>query len=225
VQWSRGSEWIPSAHLYAYVRTVEWLRSRKPFRLRLVSVGRLTAQKVSLLRHELAGADCSSKPALHLLLEGMAAGVFILLGSGDNELESFMCDTMRRYPNFLYLQGFSEALATSLYSAGDLFLMPSSFEPCGISQMLAMRGGTPCIVHHVGGLKNTVTDGVNGFAFSGGSVDEQCRAMLQRTHEACEIASAGTGIWQQIHEAAANIRFSWDESTAKYIQHLYQTND
>lgn len=52
--------------------------------------------------------------------------------------------------NFLFLQGFSEELADCLYRGGDLFLMPSSFEPCGISQMQAMRGATPCIVHHVG---------------------------------------------------------------------------
>jgi len=128
---------------------------------------------------------------------------------------------MRVHKNFLFLQGFSEELADSLYRGGDLFLMPSSFEPCGISQMLAMRGSTPCIVHHVGGLKDTVKHGVNGFAFKGSSAQKQSDAMLQATAEACDLVRAGDMRWQDIKEAAAAARFSWDDAISSYLKKLY----
>ena len=76
------------------------------------------------------------------------------------------------------LRGYSDALARALYAAGDLFLMPSSFEPCGIGQMLAMRDGQPCLVHHVGGLRDTVLDDETGFAFSGDGLTAQAEVDL-----------------------------------------------
>jgi starch synthase len=97
-------------------------------------------------------------------------GIYILLGAGDWAYERFFSDMSAGFENFIFLNGYSETCAEALYANGDLFLMPSSFEPCGISQMLAMRDGQPCVVHHVGGLKDTVRHNDNGFAFTGDSL-------------------------------------------------------
>ncbi|WP_352244219.1 glycosyltransferase, partial [Psychrobacter sp. GW208-MNA-CIBAN-0184] len=78
-------------------------------------------------------------------------GRLIILGSGDKELESIFTKAMARNSNLLFLKGYGQGVGDLMYQLGDLFLMPSSFEPCGISQMLAMRAGQPCLVHSVGG--------------------------------------------------------------------------
>lgn len=99
--------------------------------------------------------------------------------------------------------------------------MPSSFEPCGNSQMLAMRGATPCIVHHVGGLKDTVRLEVNGFAFTGSSVAQQTSAMLAVIAKACERVRADDENWQQTKARAAEARFTWDSVIEQYLKKLY----
>ena len=143
-----------------------------------------------------------------------------MVGSGDEDYEHFFTTVMARCDNFLFLRGFSEALAGALYRAGDLFMMPSSFEPCGISQMLAMRAGTPCVVHHVGGLRDTVQHGVNGFAFTGNTAEEQAQHMLDVTRQACATVIRPAQ-WQSICRAAQASRFSWDVAVRRYIDELY----
>ena len=88
------------------------------------------------------------------------------------------------------MNGYSDWCASALYASDDLFVMPSSFEPCGISQMLAMRDGQPCLVHSVGGLKDTVTDGVDGIAFEGSTVPDQIAAFEQACGAAVELRRA-----------------------------------
>ena len=104
--------------------------------------------------------------------------VFILLGSGDAGLEQFLTEVASRYKNFIFLKGYAETLSEHLYNSGDLFLMPSSFEPCGISQMLSMRAGQPCLAHSVGGLSDTIVNNENGFTFNGKTPNEQAENML-----------------------------------------------
>ncbi|MFP3534593.1 starch synthase, partial [Burkholderia sp. SIMBA_042] len=74
-------------------------------------------------------------------------GRLIVLGSGDKKLEQLFTTAMARNSNLLFLKGYGQGVGDLMYQLGDLFLMPSSFEPCGISQMLAMRAGQPCLVH------------------------------------------------------------------------------
>src|SRR5690606_28188002 len=93
-----------------------------------------------------------------------------------------------RHEHFIFLNGFSSDAADALYNHGDLFMMPSSYEPCGISQMLAMRAGQPCLVHAVGGLRDTVRDGVTGFAFAGQTIGEQLDACGRRFADALTLA-------------------------------------
>lgn len=98
---------------------------------------------------------------------------FVLLGSGDAKFENLMRDAENRYKGRLasYI-GYNEALAHLVYSGSDFLLMPSRFEPCGLSQMIAMRYGSLPIVRETGGLKDTVmpynwiTDEGNGFSFA-----------------------------------------------------------
>jgi len=97
---------------------------------------------------------------------------FMLLGSGDERFEKFMAAAEKRYPGKLcaYI-GYKEELSHLVYAGSDFFLMPSRFEPCGLSQMIAMRYGSVPIVRETGGLRDTVTpynrdpDAGNGFSF------------------------------------------------------------
>jgi starch synthase len=88
--------------------------------------------------------------------------------------------------------------------------------------MLAMRAGQPCLVHHVGGLKDTVQDGVNGFAFTGSSLTEQATRLVETFEKTLELHETQPERWAQIRQAAAAARFSWQDSVAAYIEKLYQ---
>ncbi|MEE4184148.1 MAG: glycogen/starch synthase, partial [Gammaproteobacteria bacterium] len=150
----------------------------------LVSVGRLTPQKVQLFLQ----ADPAGNRAIDTILQRLGAcGVMLMLGSGDAGLEAEFSALMGSRPNFVFLRGYSAALSEQLYSAGDLFLMPSSFEPCGISQMFAMRAGQPCVVHGVGGLADTVDDGRTGFVFGGTTPAVQAEQFIAAVDRAVEM--------------------------------------
>jgi len=223
-QWADHQSFVPASLFFAACRQAEWQRKRKPAPVCVVSIGRLTEQKVSLLLQPVPAQRRDqhiSESALSHLLASLADGIFILMGSGDRAMEQFCTRMMQEHNNFLYLQGFSEELADLVYTVGDLFLMPSSFEPCGISQMLAMRAGVPCIVHRVGGLKDTVIHGVNGFVFSGNSREEQVSDMLDCTSAAIQLARSDNESWHQIRKNAASARFRWDDVLQDFVKKLY----
>ena len=179
----------------------------------------LTEQKARLFREPTSAGGAS---ALEEILDSVGSnGLFVLVGSGDPEYERYMSEIATRYARFVFLNGYSEPLADSLYAGGDLFLMPSSFEPCGISQMLAMRAGQPCVVHGVGGLKDTVDDNVNGFVFDGDTPSEQAQAFVRRVREAIALRRTAIGRWQRLQRAAESARFSWDDSAARYGELVY----
>ena len=148
-------------------------------------------------------------------------GAYILLGTGDREYEDFLATVAARHRNFVFLNGYSDWCAGALYANGDLFVMPSSFEPCGISQMLAMRDGQPCLVHSVGGLKDTVRDGVDGIAFEGRTIADQVDAFKQGCLKAVDLKRAGRTSWARLVEAAAARRFAWDDTVREYATKLY----
>jgi len=143
-----------------------------------------------------------------------------MLGSGDPDFERFFAGIAARRRNFLFLNGYSDPLANLLYASGDLFLMPSSFEPCGISQMLAMRSNQPCVAHAVGGLKDTVTDG-NGFPFNGRGVSEQAQRFVSTTAAALDLRRTNPGRWKTLSAAAAAERFDWQVSATQYLDRVY----
>jgi starch synthase len=161
--------------------------------------------------------------ALDAILEDVGTrAVFIMLGSGDPALEARFADASRAHANFLFLPGYSETFSDLLYRGGNLFLMPSSFEPCGISQMLAMRAGQPCIVHAVGGLKDTVRDNANGFAFEGDTPASQAAMFRETASRALSIRETDESRWLRICEGARSARFTWDAAAMQYIGELYE---
>ncbi|MFT6046674.1 MAG: starch synthase, partial [Arenicella sp.] len=218
IAWLGNKPAADSALIIALHRVTQMLAKPELENAMLVtSVGRLTQQKVSLLKQILP----SGKSALQELLNTLGEnGLFILLGSGDSENQQFLTKTASRNSNFLYLQGFSEHIADALYESGDLFLMPSSFEPCGISQMVAMRAGQPCLVHSIGGLSDTVIDNKNGFSFNGNSMPEQAENMVQRFTEVLKARKLKK--WKTIGQQAAKERFLWSNAAKQYTSLLYK---
>lgn len=145
---------------------------------------------------------------------------FVLLGSGDERYESFMRAAAERYPGRLgVFLGYNESLAHLIYAGSDLFLMPSRFEPCGLSQMIAMRYGCLPIVRETGGLRdsvipyNCVTGEGDGFSFTNFSSEE----MRMVVHYAVET-------WYNEDARATLIRhamekdFSFERSAKEYAR-------
>jgi starch synthase len=208
------------AHELALRRIAE-IPKRKPLHI-LTSIGRLVAQKATLL---LLDAKSGRSPLQRLSAELGSSAVIIILGSGEKLFEERMLEVARDCPNVLFLNGYSEVLADPLYAAGNLFLMPSSFEPCGISQMLAMRSGQPCVVHAVGGLRDTVRHGETGFVFDGRTAGEQADRFVAATLAALARRSDDPDGWNRLCEAAKSQRFSWELAAQRTIRELYGFQD
>ena len=185
----------------------------------MTSVGRLTDQKALILRQSSGKQRLILDDLLEQLANFSADAMFIMLGSGDPKLESIFHSMARRHDNFLFLNGYNEALSEWLYQCGDLFLMPSSFEPCGISQMLAMEHGQPCLVHGVGGLNDTVKHRINGFVFQGKNLKEQGQQLLNEFGKT--LATFGTPKWQAICDQARAERFTWQNTAREIVAKLY----
>lgn len=184
----------------------------------VTSVGRLTDQKALLLRQPRGKRLC-----LDAIAESLFAhqGRLIILGSGDGYLEYLFTQVMARNPNVLFLNGYGQGLGDALYELGDMFLMPSSFEPCGISQMLAMRAGQPCLVHKVGGLADTVEHGVSGFTFDGNTIEAQVNALINTFEDALTIYVEQPQRYNEIRTSAGAKRFEWKEVALDYLESLY----
>lgn len=179
------------------------------------SVARLTEQKFYFFKR--------SPEAFIEILNRLKEvnGIFILLGTGAPDYEQLFRDISYRHSNFIFTNGQSEDVIDSLYLETDLYVMPSQFEPCGISQMLAMRNGTPCLVHHTGGLKDTVEHGVTGFAFDGASYEEKIQSMLLVFQQALDLFFKDKKAWHRMQENARKKRFTWEKSVDEYYSKLY----
>jgi starch synthase len=216
LRWISRSATLASAHFIAQQALAD-LAEKRPSML-VTSVGRITAQKIGLMRE----LTSTGHPALHDALDALAEdGLMIMAGSGDSECEQFLCETMTSHANFIFLRGYSDELAEALYRLGDLFFMPSSFEPCGISQMLAMRAGQPCLVHQVGGLRDTVHNRRTGLCFNGKNPRTRANALVRTMKAAVKLFLGEPQKWQKMRKAAAAQRFSWADSVDAYLQQLY----
>ena len=215
--WMVKHEQLETSYYVAHQRMLQFKNT--PIEGPLVtSVGRLTEQKVLLLCQQYGNALALDKVCEII---NRYNGRLIILGSGNKALESIFTKAMARNANLLFLKGYGQGIGDSLYELGDLFLMPSSFEPCGISQMLAMRAGQPCLVHSVGGLKDTVSHKNNGFAFFGGSLDEQVDGLMTCLTETLTLKQQNPKQWEKITANAKGARFSWETVAADYISSMY----
>ncbi|WP_394174257.1 glycogen synthase [Thalassotalea litorea] len=217
-QWQASHHFVHAAHLVALQRLEQWQGSEINGPL-ITSIGRLTSQKVALLLLSIERTQ-----VLDYLLESLAKvqGRMIILGSGDPQLEDQITHAMQRHENLLFINGYHSQLPKYLFEGGDLFLMPSSFEPCGISQMLALRSGQPCLVHDIGGLHDTVSHGKSGFHFSGNDIIQQGQALIRCFDEALTIYTENPKQWLTMRKFASQQRFLWQDSIEQYCQHLYQ---
>lgn len=215
--WAAKSAVMESAHWLAEKKLGDWAKRREKG-LVITSVGRLTEQKIRLLKLEIefGGRKCSVLE--HLLDKLKDKGVFVLLGSGDAHYEGFLREVSAQNAHFIFLKGYSDAVSQALYNTGNLFLMPSSFEPCGISQMLAMRAGQPCLVHGVGGLNDTVHHGKTGFVFRGENGWEQGNNLLELFDD---VLSMPAKQLTDVVSAAAQERFTWDTVAQEYLLQMY----
>lgn len=213
-----GDGALPAADYLAGRRLARWSEGERPAHL-LTVVGRLTGQKVALLLHRRP----DGRRVLDALLERLAArdGVLVVLGTGDEALEHDCQRVAAAHPNLVFVRRYSPRLAELLFANGDLLLMPSSFEPCGISQMLAMRAGQPPLAHAVGGLADTVEDGVDGFVFGGDSMHAQGEALLARLDDALALRENEPGRWRELVAGARARRFPWRDSARRYLEELY----
>ena len=229
LQWVAAEPTVGSDNLLALRNLDYWRRhyldtentsSADEFQSRMLvtSVGRLVAQKVHLLVTSMSDGRTVLD---HLLDRLVGKGLMVILGSGSAELEQQIAAVMARNKQLIYLNGYSEELPQLLYKQGDLFLMPSSFEPCGISQMLAMREGQPCLVHHVGGLVDTVNHLENGFSFNGHSELAQVQHLVECFEQALTTYQNKPQEWQRICTNAASARFLWDDVAKEYVSKLY----
>ena len=217
LSWLGENNSVSTTDYLAHQRTQQWLASNRPRHV-FTSVGRLTEQKMALL---LTPTENNSTALDDMLMSMRGKGVFILLGSGDKLLEEKCRRSASQHPNFLFLNRYAQSLSDMLFANGDVFLMPSSFEPCGISQMLAMRQGQPCIVHAVGGLRDTVVDMIDGFQFHGNSVAEQVTHFQDSIQKVISLREQQPELFRTIAANASEKRFLWQDSAEQYLSELY----
>ena len=178
----------------------------------LASVARLVEQKgIELIKEILPGL--------------MDMGVqLIVFGQGDQKYVDYFNWARENWPGQLgFSSDYNEPMASKVFAGADMYLMPSRFEPCGLSQMMAMRYGTVPIVHETGGLKDSVRafkefDGIgDGFAFS----DYQAKDLYLAIREAIKLYFSDTQMFDKLRQRCMNKDFSWDKSAQQY-QRMYE---
>ena len=157
-----------------------------------------------------------------LLPELMRKGIqLIIFGQGDQHHVDYFRECTQRYRGqFGFSDAFSEDMAAKVFAGADLYLMPSAFEPCGLSQMMAMRYGTVPIVHETGGLKDTVRpysdfDGIgDGFSFS----EYSAKALMLAIEASIKVYFGEHEVFELIKDRCMRKDFSWDKSAQTYMK-------
>lgn len=147
----------------------------------------------------------------------------VVLGTGEWNFEEAFRHAEAQYPSrFSARIQYSAALSTAIYGGADLFLMPSVSEPCGLSQMIAMRYGTVPVVRETGGLKDTVVPhgvfGDNGFTFA----DINAHDMVWVLGEAVDLYYNDKSAWRGLQHNGMTRDFSWNEPAREYEGVYYQ---
>jgi len=177
----------------------------------LCSVARLVEQKgIELIKQ--------------ILPQLMEMGVqLIIFGQGDQQYIDYFNWAKENWPGQLgFSSNYNEPMASKVFAGSDMYLMPSRFEPCGLSQMMAMRYGTVPIVHETGGLKDSVRqykdfDGVgDGFSFA----DYQAKDLYLAIAEAVRLYFSSEDVFKTLRHRCMTKDFSWDKSAGEY-KHMY----
>ena len=143
---------------------------------------------------------------------------FVVLGTGDKEWEERFQWLSTFYPKYISCNfKFDDTLAHQIYAASDFIVIPSSYEPCGLIQMIAMIFGTIPIAHKTGGLKDSVKDGYNGFLFSSYSSE----ALEEKVVKAIDIWKNQRNTYEAMVEHALATDFSWNKNAKEYLM-LYE---
>ena len=170
-------------------------------------VSRLTWQKGFYLLMEQLDALCAAPIQL------------VILGSGESQIENKFRELEDgNKGKICFYYGYNESLAHRIYAASDLFLMPSLFEPCGISQMISLRYGTLPLVRETGGLKDTV-DAYNEYEKSGNGFSFEkydSNDLINVLYYACDVYANRKEDWEMLQTNAMNTDVSWDNSANTY---------
>ncbi|MDX5151694.1 MAG: glycogen synthase, partial [Acidiferrobacterales bacterium] len=181
--------------------------------------------QVSRLVHQ-KGIDLVIE-ALHRLITKQARFQYVVLGNGETEFETGLMELAEKYPDQVFAMiGYDEVHAHQIVAGSDMYLMPSRFEPCGLTQLFSLRYGTVPIAHDVGGLVDTVVDAsvenldvgvATGFLFEDETVDDLVHAIergLQMYKE--------QKLWRKLARNGMVQNFSWDSSVNQYLN-LYDS--
>jgi len=142
----------------------------------------------------------------------------VILGTGEKHTETELANMVKQFPlSVAFVNGFNETLARKIYAGSDMFLVPSKFEPCGLTQMIAMRYGTVPVVRKTGGLADTVDDDKTGFVFTSYSPRSLVDAMKRAIH-----AWETPNVWKVIVHRGMEADFSWKRSAGLYVD-LYKS--
>ncbi|OGG23872.1 hypothetical protein A3A79_01565 [Candidatus Gottesmanbacteria bacterium RIFCSPLOWO2_01_FULL_43_11b] len=141
----------------------------------------------------------------------------VLLGTGARSQVARIERLTRENPHVAFVNTFDERLARRIYAGSDCMLVPSKLEPCGLTQMIAMRYGTLPLVRKTGGLADSVTDKKTGFVFG----PYTKTALNQKMEEAIALYNSTEGEWRQMQAAVMKADFSWESRAKEYVK-LYK---
>ncbi|MCJ7432215.1 MAG: glycogen synthase [Anaerolineales bacterium] len=142
----------------------------------------------------------------------------VILGTGDPKLEALALKLQEELPGQVHVETrYDAGLARQIYAGSDLFIMPSRYEPCGLSQMIALRYGCVPIVRAVGGLNDTVQHGDAGFVFKTATP----RALTTAIRSALKLYP-DRAVWEKFQRSGMQKDFSWENSAKRYLE-LYQS--
>jgi len=149
--------------------------------------------------------------------------IFAIVGSGDKEFQDALQQLAIQYPKrVLLFLGYSEELAHLVEGGSDMFLMPSRFEPCGLNQIYSLKYGTLPVVHHTGGLADTVVNATEDNIADGSATgfvfyDPSIHALVSTLRHALYLYGKKR-TWQAIQKQGMQQAFGWQESAAQYLK-------
>ncbi|MCI0409946.1 MAG: glycogen synthase GlgA [Acidobacteria bacterium] len=167
------------------------------------------------------GIDLVAEAAEALL---QAGADLVILGSGEPDIVDRLETLRARHPQRVALYiGYNETLSHLVVAGSDLLLIPSRYEPCGLTQMYAMRYGTPPVVTHTGGLSDTVRDASGGDEGTGFFLDHfSAGALVKAVRRALELRRVDPEAWKRLQRNAMAANFSWEAAASSYSELYHQ---